>query len=222
MDKRALILVLTASLVLGGVARGDHRARAAFREASQHYNLGEFAQALELFKEAYRRYEDPAFLYNIAQCERQLGHKRDAIRQYRAFLRTAGGQDQEAVKQTIAELERQLAVAEARTPEARTPESRAAESRSAESRTAEARAAEPPVDAQAKIALAASPAPSSPRADLTASPHLERKPSRKKWWVLGVVGGVVVAGAAVGLAVALTRPTDPSAATTLGTAKPSF
>jgi tetratricopeptide (TPR) repeat protein len=65
------------------------RARTAFREALRHYNLGEFDEARAGFKDAYRAYDDPSFLFDIGQCERQLGLKQEALNSYRAYLREA-------------------------------------------------------------------------------------------------------------------------------------
>src|SRR5581483_11504166 len=49
--------------------------------------LGNHGKALGGFKRAYRLVHDPAFLFNIAQCQRQLGDYENAQRSYRAFLR---------------------------------------------------------------------------------------------------------------------------------------
>jgi hypothetical protein len=62
-------------------------AKARFVSGQSHYNLNEFSEALLDFKEAYRLYPDPVFLYNLGQCERQLEHDEEAIRFYRSFLR---------------------------------------------------------------------------------------------------------------------------------------
>jgi tetratricopeptide (TPR) repeat protein len=75
-----------------GVARSSDRdakqeAKARFVSGQSHYNLNEFTAALGDFKEAYRLLPDPVFLYNLGQCERQLGHLEEAIRFYRSFLR---------------------------------------------------------------------------------------------------------------------------------------
>jgi tetratricopeptide (TPR) repeat protein len=71
-----------------GLARADGGdAKARYMSAQSHYNLNEFAEALQDFKEAYRIYPDPAFLFNIAQCERQLGDFDEAIKFYRSYLR---------------------------------------------------------------------------------------------------------------------------------------
>src|SRR5437763_950658 len=78
----SLLLVSTPSL-----AKDKAAARDAFQRGIEHYNLGEYQPALEAFKEAYRNYSDPTFLFNIGQCQRQLGEKRGAIASYKAYLR---------------------------------------------------------------------------------------------------------------------------------------
>jgi tetratricopeptide (TPR) repeat protein len=75
-----------------GIAKNGDRdakqeAKARFVSGQSHYNLNEFGEALGDFKEAYRLLPDPVFLYNLGQCERQLGHLEEAIRFYRSFLR---------------------------------------------------------------------------------------------------------------------------------------
>jgi hypothetical protein len=62
-------------------------AKTRYMSGQSHYNLNEFAEALQDFKEAYRLRPDPAFLFNIAQCERQLGNLEEAIKFYRSYLR---------------------------------------------------------------------------------------------------------------------------------------
>ncbi len=62
-------------------------AKARYTSGQSHYNLNEFKEALDDFKEAYRLYPDPVFLFNVAQCERQLGEFDEAIKFYRSYLR---------------------------------------------------------------------------------------------------------------------------------------
>jgi len=62
------------------------RAKELFDQGSQHYNLGEFAPALESYKRAYRVKPLPAFLFNIAQCHRKLGQHKDAVLMYQSYL----------------------------------------------------------------------------------------------------------------------------------------
>ena len=201
--------VLLVSFVRTASADDRAHARAAFRAGSQHYNLGEFQQALDSFKEAYRNYEDPSFLFNIAQCERQLGHKREAVREYRAYLNNSENADnRESVRQIITQLERDIA----------------AEDQRAAAAAAQAAQAKKAADTAA-ITTTPAPKPSleptTETVTANAPPTAEHKPAYKKWWVWTIVGGVVAAGAATGLVFAL-RPSSPSAMTSLGTSHPSF
>jgi iron complex outermembrane receptor protein len=83
----AVLLVVPAGYARAGDADGKAEAKAHFTAGENHYNLNEFTEALQEFKDAYRLYPDPVFLYNLGQCERQLGHQEEAIRFYRSFLR---------------------------------------------------------------------------------------------------------------------------------------
>jgi tetratricopeptide (TPR) repeat protein len=97
--------------VFSAVAHAENRvkARELFREAQQHYKLGEFQAALDGFKEAYRNFEDPSLLFNIAQCERQLGQKPDALRSYRMFLsEVPKTPNRDEVERVIASLEQAI------------------------------------------------------------------------------------------------------------------
>src|SRR5207302_9679691 len=67
-------------------AEDRDRARQAVAEGRQHFDLGEYKEALESFKLAYRNFEDPKILFNIAQCHRQLGNKEEAVSFYRKYL----------------------------------------------------------------------------------------------------------------------------------------
>jgi tetratricopeptide (TPR) repeat protein len=60
-----------------------------FNEASQQYKLQEYDLALENFKELYRLTGEAVFLYNIAQCNRQLNHMEEALKGYKLFLQEA-------------------------------------------------------------------------------------------------------------------------------------
>jgi Tetratricopeptide repeat len=81
----ATIVLLLATGAARGAEPGDAKAR--YLSGQSHYNLNEFADALQDFKEAYRLHPDAAFLFNIAQCERQLGDLEEAIKFYRSYLR---------------------------------------------------------------------------------------------------------------------------------------
>jgi tetratricopeptide (TPR) repeat protein len=84
----ALALAMSARAArAAGAAAEPNDAKARYMSGQSHYNLNEFAEALQDFKEAYRLRPDPAFLFNIAQCERQLGNLEEAIKFYRSYLR---------------------------------------------------------------------------------------------------------------------------------------
>src|SRR5688572_24566337 len=61
-------------------------ARQRFMKAQKAYDLGQFDTALADYSEAYRLDPRPAFLFNIAQCQRLLGHYEQAAFHYRRFL----------------------------------------------------------------------------------------------------------------------------------------
>ena len=186
-------------LSLPALAEDRPRARAMLKDARQHYNLGEYESALKSFREAYRNYEDPSFLFNIGQCERQLGHKADAVHAYRAYLNNAKETPNRAqVNELITSLEREIAE---------------------ESKTQ----AQPPtgvVEAKPEIAV-----PSHVESHVDSHVDLvvhapAKTPAYKKWWVWTVVGVVVAGGVATGLGVGLTQHHDPTASTSLGTVHP--
>ncbi len=200
---RPFLTIALLLLALASPAHADNRdkARAAFRLGSQHYSLGEYKDALTAFKEAYRNYEDPSFLFNIAQCERQLDQRADAIREYRMYLVYApDATNREDVRQLIARLEQEL-TAERATKAAPPP------------------GVQPPKPEPA-VAAAATPAPSL---TLTAAaPPPRETPTYKKWWVWTLVGVAVAGGAAAGLAVGLghSGASTPTASTSFGTVSP--
>src|SRR6478609_1908298 len=105
---RLVALALLLCALAAPAAADKNRARVLFREATQHYKLREFNSALDSFKEAYRNFEDPVFLYNIAQCHRQLGHKEEAIRFYKTYLHDVPNAANESeVRALMATLEQQ-------------------------------------------------------------------------------------------------------------------
>lgn len=64
-------------------------AKAHYKLGRTHYQLGEYRDALTEFKEAYRLKQDASFLFNIAQCHRQLSEYAEAIKLYGSYLREA-------------------------------------------------------------------------------------------------------------------------------------
>jgi len=84
--------LLIALVVLAGAAeaRADlAKATASFEKGTRLYQVGEYARALEEFKAGYIEEADPSFLYNVAQCYRQMGNPKEALMTYRRFLNLA-------------------------------------------------------------------------------------------------------------------------------------
>ncbi|MGE0868358.1 MAG: tol-pal system YbgF family protein [Kofleriaceae bacterium] len=114
MALRALVPLV----LLGGIAHAQPKpapplpaqppatdaAEAAYREGRRLYDLREFAQAIEKFKEAYRLRGDAAALFNIAQSYRLLGDCPNAHAYYTTFARNYPKERPEIVQQFIAEL----------------------------------------------------------------------------------------------------------------------
>ena len=197
------VWILLALLLLAGSARAEDKAKArdAFRVGTQHFKLGEYEQALDSFKEAYRNFESPIFLFNIAQCERQLDHKQEAIRFYRQYLVDAkDATNRDEVQGIIAKLQAAL---------------------DQEHAAAAAKAAQPAPEPP-PATTAPPPSTTSNAATLTASapPPEKKTPVYKKWWLWTAVG-VVAVGVGVGLGVGLgTSSSGSLPSTTFGSAKP--
>src|SRR5262245_55019934 len=152
--------------------------------AARAYDLAEYEEALREFKEAYRIVGDPAFLFNIAQCHRKLGHPADAISFYKTYLRRAPSTPHRAeVEKLIADLEQ----GEAARPEAATPAVAAAPAPAAPPAAASPQA--PPLAApppSAPVTLVAAPAQPAPETD---------RPFYKNAW-FWVATSAALAGAA--------------------------
>jgi tetratricopeptide (TPR) repeat protein len=184
--------LVIAVLLSVSIARADEteQARRLFDSGTKHFDLAEYSEALDDFKNGFRKKEDPVFLFNIAQCYRLLGKTEDALHFYRSYLRRlpdAPNRDQ--VERRIAALQQSLSAP----PPATTT-------------------APPPATAEP------APAPSPPAANAVAPEPLEahatapeRKPLYRRWWLWTGAAAVVAVGLGVGLGVGLSR--SPSGST---------
>ncbi len=89
MRSRAGGLALLALVALQATAwaEGDLKsAKEHFFKAERLYKVERFADAFTEYQEAYLAKQDPNFLFNMAQCQRLMGNRDDAIRFYRRFL----------------------------------------------------------------------------------------------------------------------------------------
>jgi tetratricopeptide (TPR) repeat protein len=197
----ALLVAGLAAVGEAGAAPTDAEAAESRRHygiAVRAYDLAEYEEALREFKEAYRIVGDPAFLFNIAQCHRKLGHPVDAISFYKTYLRRAPNTPHRAeVERLIADLEK----GEAARPEA------------AAAAPAPATAAPPPPAVMSQTSAPLAPPPPSATAALVVAPGAPPAPAtdrpfytRAWFWV---ATGAALAGVATA-AFLLTRP-DPAA-----------
>ena len=87
--RAAIAAIVLAIVLVSPTARAEDKAaaRSAYAEGTKYYDLNNFEAALKAFEKAYWNYEEPAFLFNIAQCYRQLDRKKDAVKFYRSYLR---------------------------------------------------------------------------------------------------------------------------------------
>ena len=182
-------------------------AKVRYEAGVKHFDLAEYEPALADFKEAYRQKADPAFLYNIAQCHRRLGHTDDAITFYQNYLRRSpDAKNREEVQRRISELE---AVRRAG-PEPSTPVT-------AQPIVAPPVAAAPPtIPAAQPAAIPPTPTPvstSAPSAALDFSSYNQAPPANAgafytRWWFWTAVGVVTAGAATVAIMMAKRDPTQ--------------
>ena len=226
-EPRALSLALALGTPSLAVAAEDPAATAAedaarekFSEGNLAYDLGEFDRALKAFSEAYRLKPLPAFLFNIAQCHRQLNNPSRAAFFYRRYLALSQGEPANAdvARELSAEMEGKARVQEEQRRErerfARDRELQKAREQAAlaEARANEARLAAPPAAAPEKNGASQALAMQVPDASVQTEAGAS-KPWTRRWYVwAGVGAAALLAGGAVWAATA-PGPRD----TTLGT-----
>ncbi len=88
-------LLLCFSVAMPDAHADKDASKVHYAEAKKKYNLGEFDEAIELFKKAYSEHAAPAYLYNIAQAYRQSGNCPKALFFYERFLAEKPGLSQE-------------------------------------------------------------------------------------------------------------------------------
>jgi tetratricopeptide (TPR) repeat protein len=87
----------------------EKAARAHFDKAEKAFNLGHFDAALAGYQAAYEVLPLPAFLFNIAQCHRNLRNREQAVFFYQRYLSLApDAPNRTVVEELIAEQKRLL------------------------------------------------------------------------------------------------------------------
>jgi tetratricopeptide (TPR) repeat protein len=185
-----LVLALLAAALLAAPAQAAPKrpaaaydqkeekvARAHFDRAEKAFNLGRFDEALSAYQEAYEVLPLPAFLFNIAQCHRNLRNREQAVFFYQRYLSLApDAPNRPVVEELIAEQKRLLA--------AQAPADKVEEDK--------------PVDKP--VNLEARPEPEVPavaRLDTRPADQPKTKWERSRWWLLGALGVALVGGVAL-------------------------
>ena len=194
----AVVAVCTV-LTLAADAHADApKARAHYERGTSLYQVGEYRQALEEFKQAHIEKGDAAFLYNIAQCYRQLGESKDALTFYRRYLTLAPETSlRPEVEKRIHELESATATSDAPTVPAAPPVT-----------------TQPQISPPLRVSAAPLPEvslPPPPLAPTMIETRSDRsatdRPLYSRWWVWAIVGAGV---AVVATALILSRDTGTS------------
>jgi tetratricopeptide (TPR) repeat protein len=214
-----LAIVLVAPVARAASPEDKTKAREHFQNGLVHYDLGEFGEALSQFKDAYRMVQDPAFLFNIAQCHRRLGQNVEALEFYRNFLRRSpNAANRGEVEHRIQEIEREIQSAHPASRPTPTPAPSTGKEavppvapvgsarEGAPSRPNPPPPAASPVDTAPPAPSPTSTSTSAPATlDLSAAPASKPEPATgafyTRWWFWTSVGAVVVGALAIGFAV---------------------
>jgi tetratricopeptide (TPR) repeat protein len=202
------------------------QAREKFTQGNAAYERGEFRQALVAFDAAYKLAPLPGFLFNVAQCHRQLGAYERAAFFYRRYLSLSEKEPANAamVQELIADMDTRVRQEAARRAEREKLARAKAEERSRAEpvKAAEARAEVKPerrglkeAERQAVESRTVSAAPTGlPPAAVPGAPAPEvREPLTRKWWVWAGAGAAVVLAGGIVYAASSSDPRP----TTLGT-----
>src|SRR5689334_15927907 len=84
------VVLVTLCLPLFAVAAPEEagrKAKEAFTEGMNYFNLGQWEKAVASFELAYKLRPDPTFLYNIGQAYRQWEKPDKALFFYKNYLR---------------------------------------------------------------------------------------------------------------------------------------
>jgi len=208
----AVVIVSFVGTARVASAGGDDekQARALYERAEKSFDVGKFSEALTDYQAAYEAKPLPGFLFNIAQCYRNMGNFERARFFFRRYLTLdPKAPNRRRVDELIAEMSKQLdaqAAAAATAPPTTPP-------------AAEAAPTAPPATAAPAPATAAPTAPPAAPVETTAAtaapvlvatpaapsePSEPHRPMWKRWWFWTGVGAVVAGGVVAGIL--LSRP----------------
>lgn len=176
----------------------DQRAKKLFEDGTRAFNLGEFPNAVDLYRQAYNLKPEPGLLYNIAQSYRLSNDPSNAVFFYRSFLRAAPNTpNRKEIEGRIKKLE--LQIAEQKAPPNSPVGLGALPPGEEPTGSTESK---PTGSSTTTPTTLTNPTPTTSNASantLVASPATA-KPLHKKWWLWTIVG---VAAVGVGLGVGL-------------------
>ena len=202
--------LLAAALLAPARAEAQATAKELYQHAQAAYDLAKYNDAASLFEQVYeQRPDQKVLLYNIAQAYR-LGNNSDKAlffyRQYLKFAPTAKNRPE--VEQRIGELERALSE-QRRGPNepAPLPDGLAHNRRPPPPPPPRHEVVAPPPVTPPPVATPVEPQPVETHEATIVETHEEPPPGSettatpvyKKWWLWAIVGGVIVAGAVVGV-----------------------
>jgi len=102
---RRLALVTVIVVLAGRSAHADkQRSLAIYADAKARYQTGDYAVAIDLFKQAYAEHPSPAYLFNTALAYRQVADCPNALTYFRRFAK-AKPDAEDAARSHVEELE---------------------------------------------------------------------------------------------------------------------
>ena len=205
-----LVGLLALALLAGGGGSGQAKkpdakveaeARRLYDDGTRAYNLGEYAQAIAAYKEAYRLVGNAFFLLNIAQAYRLSNDPRNARQFYKSFLNAKPDAANRAeIERRIVEMEEALA---------KTPEPSSAPDAGVPAASPDAGVRVPTPE---EVARLAQPSPTPAPTPVQDAPS---RPIYKKWWFW--TGLVVVAAGTAATILLLSEDPNSAPGSDLGT-----
>ena len=179
---RALAIACMWTAVAAAQPAADPKieAKRLFDEATEHYKVAEFTQALSGYEAAYALFKAPAFLFNIAQCHFQLQNWDRSIFFFESYLREQADPPNRALVEDL------MREARERQAAARQSEQRKLDLEK-ERLELEKRESEHLAKELELQTLSLAPA--------------KEPPVYKKWWFWTIIGGVAAAGIATTVAI---------------------
>lgn len=175
----------------------EAQARVLFADGQKAYDVGEFERALSLYSEAYKLKTLPGFLFNIAQCHRQLGNFERAAFFFSRFIDTSkpNAPNVDLARELMADMQQQQ--------EAKV----AADKRAADEKAeADRRAQERAVDAPVVPLLTPETAPPPPPA--VAAEVLVEPVTSKPWFWVVITGAVLATAGGITAGVLASQPRE--------------